>query len=199
MDTVVQPTADPAIIAELNDLVDQRLTLEARRASIVRQHQAEEAALKQSYTALLSEVEGEIKPLDTSIWEFIQKHRGVLISPTKQSFATMVAKFQFRKTTGKDKVTDADGLLDIARKLGVVRKVADPPTGKWRVNRDSFFGWLEKNDGLRSLFAGVIEHTDDNEGLTIQPNATHTVMHDLERITPPSVSIERPSSVTPAS
>lgn len=172
----------------------ERFTLAAREAEIVRRFKAEKEALEAEATRQLTELQQEIKPVDERLWALLQKHRSVLIKPGKQSFITMAAKFQFKKEPGKERVTNAVAVMDLARDLSVIRQIADPPKGGWRYNAKKFMAWMEKRGGVRDKFAAFIEKTEDTEGLTIYPNSNYTVMHGLDRVSPPPVLIKSPSS-----
>jgi hypothetical protein len=89
--------------------------------------------------------------------------------------------------------------MEVARQLGVIRQIADPPKGGWKFNAKKFWAWLERRGELREHFAEAIEQTEDSEGLTIYPNSNYTVMHGLDRVSPPPVSIKSPSSASPES
>lgn len=188
--------ADPAIIAEVNEVTNERLILAAQEAELTRQFRADKDALEADFARQLTELHLEIKPVDERLWALLQKHRNVLIAPGKQSFITMAAKFQFKKESGKERVTDSGAVMETARLLGIVRQIADPPKGGWRYNTKKFWSWLEQRGEMREHFADQIEVTQDTEGLTIYPNSNYTVLHDLERVSPPPVSIKSPSSAT---
>lgn len=195
---MVQQEPDPAVIAEINEVTTERLILAAREDEIVQRTKRAVQALELSASVELTKLHKQIAPVDARLWELLQQHRSTLIAPSKQSFITMIAKFQFKKKYGKEKITDPDAIMDVARTLGVVMQIADPPGG-WRFNATKFWAWLGQRGDMREHFAGLLEKEADSEGLTISPNSNYTVMHDHERVSPPSVSIKSPSSAAPES
>lgn len=178
---------DTKIIDDLNDLADKRFLVQIKIDDANASHKSAVAALVAAHERVLSALTSEAAGLDQQIAAIIQPNRGSLIERGKQSFVIMRAKFQFRKPSGKTKITDAAGIMDVARKLGVVRQIAKP-SYVWKLNQSKFFDWLDKHGEMRTHFE---EYLDDSskESLTMQPNAGHTVHHDSKRISPPSVSI----------
>lgn len=176
------------VIEDLNGLAERRFFVEVRREIAIRAYKAEVAVLNAEQENVMADLNSEAKQLDEQITQLIQPNRNNLIERDKQSFVIMRAKFQFRKPSGKTKITDASGIMDVARKLGVVRKIAKP-SYSWKLNQPKFFGWLEKHGEMRKHFEEYLDDTS-TESLTMQPNGNYTVHHDSKRVSPPSVSIK---------
>ena len=77
---------------------------------------------------------------------------------------------------------------------GVVPSWRNPLTGHLSIPEAQFLAWLDRHGETREQFSDAIETSEDTEGLTIYPNTNYTVMHDLQRVSPPPVSIKSPSS-----
>jgi phage host-nuclease inhibitor protein Gam len=178
------------VIEKLNRLGRTRAELELTKQAEIQKFKDAKAALEASHGAKLAKIEADIEKTDPQIDQTITERRSELIQKDKQSFTTSEWKFQFRKAPGKTKVTDADGAMEIARKLGIVRKVADPPT-RWKFNQKKFLEWLDRNPEQRARFESVLEDTEDGETLHMSPNSGHTVFHDSKRVSPPSITITR--------
>lgn len=179
-----------AVIGLLNGLAQKRFELEIRLQEMTTQFETEEAQLAARHEQELAAINHMIAQLDLEISGQILSHRSDLIAQGKQSFATLIAKFQFRKGSGKMKIVDRKAVMALARELGVIRKVASAKY-EWRLNLDKFSTWLAKNGELRSQFEPFLDYADD-ESLTMQPNGTYVVHHGKKRISPPSISIGLP-------
>lgn len=178
------------VIENLNGLVERRFRLEIRLNTVNQEFATEKAELEKLHDLELAEINAAIKEIDDEIWESVERDRSTLIQKGKQSFTTMAAKFQFRKSAAKTKVTDSDGVMQTARRLGVVRKIAEPAF-RWKLSSAKFLDWLAKNGELREHFADFIEEPVDKESLSIAPNSNYTVFYDAKRISPPSISIKK--------
>ena len=183
---VTQP--NPEVIKELNDLTERRLRLEVIKTQAVTEYKTREAALKKKLESVLEPNSVETAEVDARLRELIEKNRSALIDPKKKSFVTMLAKFQFREVPGKIKVTDPKAVMNVARSIGVVRKIGNL-TLTWKYDPVKFLRWLSQNDEHRSKFEDYIEDSEDSESLTIQPNGTYAIHHNSKRVSPPSVKI----------
>ena len=181
--------ANTEVIEKLNELAEQRFLVELRRNDANQKHKAAVATLETKHQQTLAGFEGEIKALDTQIANLIKQHRKELIKAGKKSFVIMSATFQLRKFGEKTEVKDAKAIMDVARKLGIVRRIAKL-TMSWKFNQAKFFAWLDEHGELRSKFEDHLEVKDAGESLTMAPNSNYTVHHDSKRISPPSISIE---------
>ena len=90
---------------------------------------------------------------------------------------------------------DGEGVMAMARKIGVVRKIADPIRA-YKLNRKKFIAWLKKHPEHYEAFDEYLE-ISDKESLSIKPNSTYMVTHDSQRISPPSVTIKDGASEEP--
>lgn len=176
----------------LNEAAPQRfklqLELEAEKSSF----KSMVAVLKTAHIEQTKSLQAEIDALDEQLWQNITHNRASLIVKGKRSFVTMCAKFQFRTIPSTTKVVDAVAVMEVARKLGVVRKIAKP-TNTWKLSNTMFFQWLSTHDELRHYFEPHIDDSPKGESLTMQPNDNYTVRHNSKRISPPSVTIHRAS------
>lgn len=184
---------EPQIVSTMNGLAQERLTLEVLKDERTKAFQAALAAVRAEHEGGLTEVQKQIDNLDGRIWVLAENHRSELLPGDKRSFVTLAAKFKFRKTSGGDRIIDTEEVMAIARKLGVIKQIADPPTRRWKVNSKKLTAWLARHPELRKRFGTALERIPEGESLTIQPNEAYVTVFDNERITPPSVSINRPT------
>lgn len=187
-------SADPQVVTDLDDLARNLFKHQITGDAQTARFKAAEAALKAEYEANMEPILDLIRSASARVWGLISANRGTLIAEGKKSFVTSAAKFQLRSSTAKVKVADSEGVMAVARRLGVVRKIANPPRHTWLLDKDRFLAWLDANPDLRDQFAEFLDETEASEGLTIQPNGTYTVFHNSERISPPSVKVEKPSA-----
>ena len=184
--------ASPAVLRRLNRkaraLFALQVGLDARKAKL----EADEAALKVKYEADVASMQEKMRKAGADIWQQIEEHRGTLIKSGMKSFVTLVAKFQLKDSPGGIKVTDVDGLMEFAREHGLLKKVAVPPSHKWKYSRKTLLDSLDKDPSLREKLAPFLEETPKSEGLTVQPNGTYLVEHGKDRISPPPVKVEKP-------
>jgi phage host-nuclease inhibitor protein Gam len=189
----VETHADVEIVTELNDLARTRFDLQVEMDAATNAYKLQAAALKATYTAEIADIQARIRPIDTRIWELLTTHRASLVEKSKKSFTTAVAKFQLREpkvTTKIGKGMEA-GVMKVARKLGIVKQVADPPSREYVLNTNSFLAWLNQHPSLRRYFAPYLEETGGEETLSLQPNESYPVFHDSKRVSLPSVSIKK--------
>ena len=180
------------VIDDLNELAKSRFDVQVRIDAENQQFKNDKTALETAHAARLAALTKEADALDSQLWEKIEPNRSSLIVRGKKSFITALAKFQFREVPGKDKVGDSDGIMNAARRLGVVRQIANP-VHYWKFDSKKFFAWLDRNGENRPHFAEFIEEGTDGESLTIQPNSNYTVHLDKKRVSPPSISIKKPA------
>ena len=182
---------DPKVLARINRLAQRRFTLEVKSKASKEAFKMRQDAAKERQARKDAAMEASIAKVDAQIVGAIAGHRSSLIEVGRQSFATLIASFQFRRLPGKPKVIDPDGLMAVARKKGVVRDVADPPPSRaWVFNPKKFFTWLDTHGEHFEDFIDFIDVPEDGESLTMKPNGTHVVVHDGKRISPPSVTIK---------
>lgn len=183
--------ATPEVIKALDELAQERFRLEAEKQRIDTAYKVDEARLKAAYAHRIASVSERIAGLDTSIWQLVQQHRPGLIKAGKQSFAIASATFQFRTQKAKLVPTNPSGIMKVARRLGIVRQIADPPVHTWTFNKQRFLAWLESHVTFSRYFQQYMELTDAGESLSVKPNAGHPVFHDKERLTPYSFTIKK--------
>ena len=186
-------TVEPAAITDIDMLAEERFHLEVQREDLIKTFKTEEAELKKRFAQDIAPVEDRISQLDAELIHRINDNRDRLIARGKQSFVTLVARFQFKKSTITDKVQDTSGVMEVARRLGVVRQIADPIRG-YKLNRRKFGAWLKAHPEHREAFDEYLE-LQSGESLTMQPNSTYTVKHDSQRVSPPSISIKNTHEV----
>lgn len=183
--------ADPEVIAEINELVESRFQLEVEREAENRRFQAAMADLSREHQDKLNEFAERERELDPAIWRLLNDNRPTLIARGKRSFVTMRAKFQFREVPARLEVLDKVGIMEAAHRLGVVKQIANPPKGGWKFNQKKFHAWLTSSGDLCRHFEAFVDQTAKTESLTVQPNATYTVEYDSQRISPPSITIQK--------
>ena len=183
------PNALTQVINKLNRLGRDRALLKLNEDAENQRYKDAKARLDATHEKNLARIAAQIEKVDPQIDETIAERRSDLIESGKQSFTTSEWKFQFRKAPGKTNVTDADTVMDIARKMGIVRKIADPPK-RWKFNQKKFLEWLESHPEERARFDAFLEDPEDGETLHMSPNSGHTVFHDSKRVSPPSITIK---------
>lgn len=176
----------------LNKVIQQRFALQTELEAEKSLFKSMVAILKAAHVEQTKPLQAEIEALDEQLWHTIERDRANLITKGKKSFVTMYAKLQFRSIPSTTKVIDAVSVMDVARKLGIVRKIAKP-TNTWRFSTTMFLKWLSTHDEYRHYFEPYIDDLPEGESLTMQPNDNYTVHHDSKRLSPPSVTINRAS------
>lgn len=184
---------NPEVIDQLNALARRRFDLQVEANEEEAQYKAQSRALEAAFTKRQAAHHSEMQQIDHEIWETIQQNRGNLIDPDRKSFATMVAKFFLKTVPARTAVIDKKGLLAVARRLRIMRKVASVKVA-WDLDVKKFISWLQKNGEYRQEFEPFIEDIGENETLTMGPNANFTVFHNSKRISPPSIKIDHPST-----
>lgn len=181
--------ANTEVIDQLNELAEKRFLVELERNKSNEEHKSAVAELEAQHKGVLAAFDTDIQTLDKQIADLIRKNRKSLIEADKKSFVIMRAKFQFRGYDKKTTVTDAKAIMEVARKLGVVKQIAKIAVA-WKFNQAKFFAWLAKHEELRPKFDPFLETKTAGESLTMAPNTNYTVHHDSKRISPPSIGIE---------
>jgi len=180
---------DPAVIDQINELAIEHFKQQAELEAANTAFEEAQKAANAAHSALIGPIQGKINELNAKLDALIKSHRTELIKEGRQSFVTMVAKFQFHRTHPDPKVTDPKAVMKIARDKGIVRKIAKLMYF-WKFNSDKFFAWLSKNEELRSLFEQYIDQPEDSESLSMQLNGAYPVFYDDTRISPHSIKIK---------
>ena len=180
---------DAELISQLSSLGMRVLELKVAEDELNRAYEVKLAALNAAHANNLERLQVERASTYNALRSVIHDNRSQLITSGKQSFTTMEVVVQLRKTPPTLKVIDAAAVMQVARRLGVIRKVAEPPKQMWRLNQKKFFKWLEKNGEHREAFDEHLSETKGGESITIRPNTGQTVMFNNKRIAPPSVTI----------
>lgn len=182
---------EPQLVSELNDLAELRLTLQVQQDSVKARLEAAQAATREEFAAELQEIAEQIRSVNQQILAKVEAGKSTLIGKGMRSFVTLCAKFQLRTVPAKVEVLDKVGVMATARRLNVVRHVANPPSREWRFSQVKFLAWLKQKGKQQAQFEPFINRIDEGEVLFIQPNTGHTVWHDGNRISPPSVTITK--------
>lgn len=178
-------------IDQLNAYLKDRFDLARKIQAETQAHQAKLSRLNAKHAKRLAKLEKYAAELDGLIWSLIEHNRTALIKEGKQSFTIMMAVFQLRHQQAKMRITDANGIMNVARRLGVVPKIGRVHVS-WKLDREKFLCWLQEHPELRHSFDEFIEETPAGETLTARPNDNYTVNHDSKRLVPPSVAIRVP-------
>lgn len=182
---------DPHAIAAVNNPTEGRFRLEVEWADSDRQFDAMLAEIVQKRDEANRGFAERARELDDQIWQTVDEHRGALIEPGKRSFVTIFAKFQFRDVPARTTILDKKGIMQVARRLRVVQRIANPPKIEWRFDQKKFLAWLAKNGDLRVHFEPFLDDVDTRETLSIQPNSGYAVLHDSKRVSPPPITIQK--------
>lgn len=173
------------VVDMLNQLTNERLKLELKKESANNRLQA----LGQEIATELRQTEEEIRQIDQQIWQVTESHPE-LKGTGKKSFVTAIAKFQFRDVAARLEVTDKKGLMDKARQIGVVRKIAKIKV-LWELRVTKLLEFLGKYPEYYHDFEPFVEEIPEQKTLTIQPNDKYVVFHDGRRVSPPSIKINK--------
>lgn len=184
----IRITPDSAIEA-LNSLAYQRFRLEAELNNLKQELKDREDLLKTEFGPRIEAVEASIASVDKALLDGVQDNRNILIEKGKQSFTTLFAKFQLKKASSAVRVTDRDGVMEVARNLRVIRQIADPPSNRYKLNIQRFKDWIQRNPEYLDDFAKYLDFPT-GETLTIQSNGTYPVSYEGKRISTPSISIK---------
>ena len=181
---------DPEVLDLINTLAEQRFALQVQLDGKNADFKAAQAFAVADHNALVAPIQASIDDLDARLAETVASHRDQLVGPKRKSFATMAATFQFKNVTTKLKILDDKGLMDVARRLGIVRKIARQVV-TWKLVHSKFVTWWEKNGEHHEALIDFVEPPTEGESLSMKPNGTYTVVHDGTRISPPSVTIKK--------
>lgn len=175
------------MIEHVNMLTEKRFSLEVELETLKNEYKKEEDELKKRYAPHLELIEASVAEVDKELFDFISDNQDILIDKDKRSFATLIGVFQFKRSSQAVKVVDTEGVMDMARRVGVVKQIADL-VHHYKLNRRKFTAWLESNPRYLEVFDEYLE-ANDTESLTIRPNSTYVVTHKRRRISPPGVTI----------
>ena len=186
------PNVDPAVIAHLNALAEERFKLQVASDEKDKTFKDQQAAQVAAHAADKAPLQAKMDEIDVELWELTTGHRSELIAPSRQSFTTGVARFQFTNKELRPKATDPKAIMKIARDQGFVRFVGKP-IRRYEYDPSKLSAALSKlGSRVRKMLEPFIEMVG-GETLSMKPNGSHVVVHDGKRLTPPSVSIKRPS------
>ncbi len=180
------------IIAELDTQASKRLRLEVRRETIKAQHESERRQLAERQAAELAPLEDSIRVLDGALHDMVMRHRGTVLQPGKRSFALHSAVVSLRKVPAKVKITDSEGIMEVARRRGFIRKIGRP-IRKYVLSPDKFLSFLSQCDEHRLELESYIDEVPEHDSLSIRPNDQHETTYDGRRLTTRSITIH-PSS-----
>ena len=182
------------LINRLNRLGRTREHLELMLKSENERYKKEQETGRIRHSRRLATITARIEKTDPEIWNGIAARRDELIPKDKKSFVTSERRFQFKAVPFRQKVTDANAVMALARKLGIVTPISDPPSRRRIFNSTKFFEYLESHGELRERFEEWIDETGggDEETLHMSPNADYTTFYDGERLSPPSITIKSP-------
>ena len=181
-----------SVVKQLNQLTSQLFRLKIEDQMSKDRYNKAAAKLSRDFEDDQQRIGREIEVVSAEIWQLIAANRSQLIADKKRSFVTAVGVFQFKAFTGTTKVADGAGVMAVARRLGVVRKIAVPQY-TWKLNLKKFRDWLEKHDEYRPEFQEFLVDTDSGERLYVRPNEKHPIFTGSKRLVTESVTIESPS------
>lgn len=184
-------TVDPEVINELDGSAEKCFRKDVLLAEAKQRYDAAVAPFTRAYEEEVREINRVADDAARTVWQVVAQHRNSLIATGKKSFATMQATFQFREVPAKTTIADKKGIMQVARRLGVVRRIASPPKGGWSIDQKKFVAWLADNSELRVHFEPFIDEIEVCESLTIKPNEGYMVVHDSKRISPPPFTIRQ--------
>lgn len=181
-------SADPELVTAVNQPIERLFRAEVRQKDLDQQLKDAIAVLIAKHAATSAEITQEIESAGAELKQVIKDNRPRLFERGKKSFATMIAIIQLRDVPARLNITDAKLIMSIARRLGVVKKIAKLSI-EWKFNADKFRAWLDQHDEYRDEFVDAIEDVAAYESLTLKPNNTHLVYYDGKRISPPPITV----------
>lgn len=180
--------ANPELVEDINATASLLFVHQVDYDNVEAEFKRRQAELQAEYEPRLAAIQGDITLSKNALWALVNNNREALIDHGKRSFVTMAASYQLRDVPESTKVVDPKLAMAIARKLGVVKKIAKISV-KWVFDSSKFLAWLGKNGEMREHFADCVEYHEKTESLTIKPNAPHVVVYSGQRISPPSIKV----------
>lgn len=173
----------------LNDLMSHRRHLELDRATIKSNYQTKVDRLKEEMEEELAAVEEWIRVTDKELRELTDANRAVLM-PNSKSVQLTYGILAYRSQSERIEVLDSKIVLRIARKLGIVRKIARPVV-QWKLVSELFTNWLSKHAEYRDRFIddGGIAVTPEHERLYIR-SAGGSIEILSQSLSDPAIRIE---------
>lgn len=189
MEVVAVTTVNDRIVAELNRHAKERLAYEVDMQKLTKDQAAERNAMNRRHEADLAVIATRISRTDQQISAIIAEHRHDLFLPGKKSFTTYVASFALRTVPARIAVTDTNAIMSMARRRGVIRKIAIP-VRKYTFNLERFRAWFAHCDELRVHFEQFVEDVPEHESLSMKPNDKNPVVYSGEHLTNRSITIQ---------
>lgn len=184
-------TVSPDVKQTLNELTEQRFAIEAEREDAKKRYKQQRDIADQQQAALLGGLDKAALEIDHKIWRLIQQHRKELLPGTQRSFVTWLGIFRFRKVNARTTVANLAGLMDTARRTGVIRQFCDPPRGGWTFNPKKFFDWLKRNDEYHDQYEPFLEEIPEHDSLGLQRNWGNPSDYD-SRLSDKSIILHEP-------
>lgn len=182
---------DPEVIAELQAVTAERLklqvTYDAKNEAFELVQRAEAAA----HAADIAADKAQMDALDARTWEIIEANRASLIPPGRESFVTGVATYRFDNFKAKREVVNAKELMEMARKMGLVRRFAKAVRRYEFVPAKFLDAYDKMSAKLKLVFKPYINEVPAWRKLSVTPNATYVVVLDNTRLTPPPITSRR--------
>lgn len=179
---------DPRVIGTINRLLERLFRLTVRQKLEKDRYEAQLASLKRRHTSLSQGFSTEEQELSAKLRRVIAEHYAELVGRGR-SFATMIGIVQFRKQPEHTVIADKQGIMQLARKRGLVRQIADPPSTEWQLNPKKLSAFLERHPEYRAEFEPFLTVTPAHDSVSVKPNNGYTVNHDNKRLTPPATSL----------
>lgn len=183
-----QVSSRDQLIEKINELAKRLFALLREQSQLKNSYQAKEEERKQTFEASNTPLEQDIAAIKRELRSLVFANRSSLLIAGKKSFVTLVAILAFRWSSGSFAITDKTKAYDIARRLGVLRKVSTIKV-KFTINSSKLEAYLRSHPEHAEDFADVVKRTEAGDSLTIQPNSPYLVDYDGKRLTPPSISL----------
>ena len=161
-------TVDEQLSTQLDDLAAERLRVEATMNAEKEAHRGAVRALEDEHADRMSEYVRRAQELDRTIWLTIRQHWSTLMPGSARSFRTMRVTFSMKKVNATTAVIDKDAIMELARKLGVVKQLADPPRAGWTFNKKKFLAWLQRTEKYRARFKEFLRETPTHDSLSVK-------------------------------
>lgn len=183
------PQPDKDHVIEQIDIASTTLfDLVRRQDQIKLDYRVKEQALKEDFEVENSKLEAEIQSLRRQLADMVKSNRSSLLVATKKSFATAYAKFYYRRPSSKLKITNKAGVIETARRLGIVRQICN---FKWLITPDidKLARYLEINGEYIEQFDEFIDWPSTEDSLSVKPNTSYLTTHDPRRLSDRAIKL----------
>lgn len=182
-------TPDTALLATIQTLYVQLAELERSLAAFDAVNAAEAERRERENANNRRALESDIDTVKSALAKLIMDNHDALFRDGK-SFSTALATVTARQEPRRFKVLDQAGILDQARKLGIVRKLT-----RIKITRVVIASMVEEylkaHPEHLDMFMrlGLVAYDPEHQSLRIRPNDRYRTTYDPGRLTPSSTTL----------